>query len=393
MSELDLLMIPGPIELEPAVSRALSQKTISHLDPAFIETFGAVLAQLRQIFGAPLGVPFVAAGGGTLAMEVACANVAQPGDSVLVINTGYFCDRIAKVLERLGVSVEHLRAAVGEAPEPAQLRQALESGAYKAVTITHVDTSTGVRAPVREYAAIAHEAGALVIVDGVCSVGGEEFHQASWGVDVAFTASQKALGAPPGLAVACFGPKAIAARRALKRAPASLYLDLEEWLPIFEAYEARKSSYFATPAVKLITALAASTALLLLEGMSARAARHRWIAHAFRAGWQALGLHTLPIEPTHMAHTLSAIYYPKGIDASLVAAVREEGVVVAAGLHPDLKATYFRVGHMGRIRPSDVLATLGAIERAMVRLGASVELGAATSSAQRVLAGRMPHAD
>lgn len=393
MSERDLLMIPGPIELEPTVLEALGRKTLSHLDPNFIETFGKLLEQLREVFGAPDCTPMVVAGGGTLAMEIAAANVIDSSDNVLVYNTGYFSDRMARIAERLGARVDHVRGALGEAPSLDALDASLAAKRYKAVTMTHVDTSTGVLAPVRQIAARAKKAGCLTIVDAVCSAGGEELHQASWQIDVALAASQKALGAPPGLAIALFSAAALEARKAKKVAPASLYLDIEEWLPILAAYEARKPSYFSTPPVNLISALATSTELLLAEGMSARVARHRWLSHAFRAAWQALGLASFSVDPAATAHTLSALCYPAGVDASLVTAIRDEGVVVAGGLHPDAKTKYFRVGHMGSTRPGDVLTTVGALERALARVGyLGFERGTGLTAADKVLGGQLPHA-
>ncbi len=392
MTDRDLLMIPGPIEFEPTVLEALGRKTLSHLDPRFIETFGKLLEDVRDVFGAPNCTPMVLAGGGTLAMELAATNVIDPGDNVLVYNTGYFSDRMARIAERLGANVDHVRAAIGEAPPLEALDKALTEKRYKIVTMTHVDTSTGVLAPVRQIASHAKKSGSLTIVDAVCSAGGEELHQASWQIDIALSGSQKALGAPPGLAIALFSQAAIEARKAKKVVPASLYLDIEEWLPIAQAYESRKPSYFSTPPVNLISALAASTQLLLEEGMSARVARHRWISHAFRAAWQALGLASLSVDPHATAHTLSALLYPTGIDASLIGAIRDEGVVVAGGLHPDAKTKYFRVGHMGSTRGGDVLTTVGAIERALVRMGyTTFEQGVGLAAANKVIGGALPH--
>jgi alanine-glyoxylate transaminase/serine-glyoxylate transaminase/serine-pyruvate transaminase len=131
------------------------------------------------------------------------------------------------------------------------------------------------RAPVEEVARIAREHGALTVVDGVCAVGGEELRQDAWDIDVCLTASQKALGAPPGLALVMAGPRALAARRAKKVPVASLYLDMHEWLPIMEAYERGTPQYFATPPVNLILALDVSLTQLLAEGVAPRVARLR----------------------------------------------------------------------------------------------------------------------
>lgn len=381
MSERNLLMIPGPIELEPAVLRALGEKTRGHLDPVFMRAFSRALKQLRQVFGAPAAQPFVVAGSGTLAMEMAVANLVQPGDRALVVNTGYFSDRIASMLERHGAAVTHVRAEPGSAPAVEEVERALGQAAYTLVTITHVDTSTAVLAPVREYAAAARRHGALVVVDGVCSLGGEAFEQEALGVDVAFTASQKALGAPPGLAVLLAGPRAMSAFRARTRPVASMYLDFAEWLPVLEAYEAERPAYFATPAVNLVTALDASLAQLLAEGMAARARRHVVMATALRRACAALGLEAVA-RPGVQAHTLTALFYPGNLDAALVRAIGAEGVVVAGGLHPALKARSFRIGHMGAVTAGDLVATVGALERALASLGHRFPPGAGLAALQ-----------
>jgi alanine-glyoxylate transaminase/serine-glyoxylate transaminase/serine-pyruvate transaminase len=385
MSERALLMIPGPIEFEPSVMQAMGEKTRSHLDPVFMAAFGRALKRTREVFQAPSAQPFVIAGSGTLAMELAVANLIEPGDSALVVNTGFFSDRIAKMLERHGAAVTHVRAPPGDAPPLDEVKKALSAKRFKVITITHVDTSTAVLAPVKQLAALAREHDALCIVDGVCSVGGEALEQDAWGVDVALTASQKALGTPPGLAVLCAGPRALAAFRARKKPPASVYLDWNEWLPIHEAYEAGKPAYFATPAVNLIAALDVSLGQLLAEGMPARVARHARIAAAANAAWAALGLSTLPVRDELRAHTLSALYFPAGVDATLVKRIADEGVTVAGGLHPDLRTKYFRVGHMGATGSAELLTTIGAIERALKAAGANIEAGAGLAAAQRAL--------
>lgn len=385
MDERRLLMIPGPIELEPDVLRALGHKTSSHVDPGFIEVFGRTLERVRTVFGANAAQPFVLSGSGTLGMEVAAASLVEPGDPALVVETGYFGARMSSLLERLGASVTPLRAEPGRAPELSAIEAQLAARPFRIVTVTHVDTSTGVRAPVREIAALARAHGALCVVDGVCSVGAEALEHDAWGIDCTLTASQKALGAPPGLAVLCFSARALERMRTRRVKVASLYLDALEWLPIMQAYEARKPAYFATPAVNLVTALDASLAHLCAEGMPARVARHGKMAGAIRAGLHALGLSILA-EEALASSSITAIFYPEGAGPSLVAEIAAEGVTVAGGLLPELRAKYFRVGHMGAISASDVLATLGAIERGLRRVGAKVELGAGLAAAQRALA-------
>ncbi len=393
MSERDLLMIPGPVEFDPEVMRALGARTLSHLDPVFIATFGRALQRLREVCLAPSAQPFIVAGTGTLAMELAVANLVEPGDRALVVNTGYFSDRMALILSRHGAEVTQVRAPVGETPSPEAVAQALAQGPYKVMTVTHVDTSTGVRAPAEPLVRAAHRQGVLSVVDGVCATAGETFHQDAWGADVYLTGSQKALGVPPGLALLTVSPRAMAAWRARKHPVRSFYADWAEWLPIMEAYEASKPAYFATPAVNLITALEVSLGQILREGMEARFARHRHMARAFRAAWRALGLKSLPTAEAATAHTLSALYYPEGVDASLVGRVRGQGVVLAGGLHPELKTRYFRVGHMNLVGPGEVLATVGAVERALIAAGHRVLPGTAVSAAQVALLEPVPAAD
>jgi alanine-glyoxylate transaminase/serine-glyoxylate transaminase/serine-pyruvate transaminase len=388
MPKRPLLMIPGPVEFEPDVLAALGRPTLSHVDPDFVRAFGRVLGRMREVFEAPGGQPFVVAGTGTLAMELAVANVIEAGDRVVVVNTGYFGDRMGKILERLGATAEHVRAEIGDVPDLEAIERAVARAPCKALTVTHVDTSTSVLTPVEAIAKIGRKHGALVVVDGVCATGGEAFRQDAWGIDVCLTASQKAIGVPPGLALVVAGPNALQAWRARKTKVASLYLDFGEWLPIMEGYERAAPLYFATPAVNLVSALDVSLASICSEGIEGRVARHVRIAGAFRAAWRALGLSMLPKRDEIAAHTMSAVFYPEGVDASFVGRVREEGVVLAGGLHPDIKAKYFRVGHMGAVEGSDVLTTVAAIERALLKSGRHLEPGVAVAAAQRELGRR-----
>ena len=385
MSERDLLMIPGPVEFDPEVMRALGTKTASHVAPEFISIFGRALKKVREVCLAPSAQPFVVAGSGTLAMELAVANLVEPGERALVVNTGYFSDRMALLLERYGAEVVQEKCAPGEVPDVTAVERVLASGRFKVMTVTHVDTSTGVLAPVEALVKAAGRHGVLSVVDGVCATAGETFHQEAWGADVYLTASQKAIGVPPGLALLSVSPKALDAWRSRRTPVRSLYADFAEWLPIMEAYEAGRASYFATPPVNLVYALEVSLGQILREGMEARFARHRRMARSFRAGWGALGLKMLPVTESVAANTLSALYYPEGVDVAMLGRAREQGVVLAGGLHPQLKTRYFRVGHMNVVGPGDVLATVGAVERALLAAGHRSEPGAAVAAAQAEL--------
>jgi len=381
------LMIPGPIEFTDEVMAQMARPTPSHVDPNFIEVFGQALEDLRKVFLAgPDYQPFILAGSGTLAMDSAVANLVEPDDRVLVVDTGYFSQRMADIVRRYGGEVTLLSAPPGETITPDQLRDALAQADYDLVTITHVDTSTGVLTDVRGMTAVAKGAGALVIVDGVCAAGAEELRQEDWGVDVYLTASQKAIGVPPGLALLVASPGAMAKWLGRATPVGSYYSDWNHWLPIMEAYEARKASYFGTPAVNLIMALGVSLRQILDEGLENVFVRHKRLSDAVKAGIAALGLSQVPTDHAHAAHTLTCPRYPEGVDARLLKFVREEGAILAGGLHPAIKTEYFRIGHMGAVSRSDVLTVLGAVEAGLRRAGYAVEPGIALAAAQAELA-------
>lgn len=382
MKNRNLLMIPGPIEFEPAVLAEMGAPTASHVAPNFIEAFGQALERMRQVFLCKEGQPFVIAGSGTLAMDTAGANLVEPGDRALVINTGFFGDRYAAILERYGAQVTQVRAAVGDRPALEAVETALQNGQFKVMTMTHVDTSTGVITDVKNLAALGRKYNVLTIVDGVCSVAGEELRMDDWDVDLALTASQKAVGVPPGLALVVAGPRAVAAFQARKTPVQNYYADWANWLPIMQAYEARKPSYFGTPAVNLVFALNVSLGQILAEGMDARFARHQMLSRAAKAGVTALGLSQVPVSPEVAANTMTAPRFPQGIHGpDFLAQVGKAGVILAGGLHPAIRAEYFRIGHMGAANQGDILATIGAIETALAGCGYAFKHGDGVAAA------------
>jgi alanine-glyoxylate transaminase/serine-glyoxylate transaminase/serine-pyruvate transaminase len=167
--------------------------------------------------------------------------------------------------------------------------------------------------------------------------------------------------------------------------PGNYYADWNEWLPIMEAYEARRPSYFGTPAVNLVWALNLSLRQILEEGMEARFARHRRLSQALKAAVAALGMKQVPVSSDKTATTLTAPYFPRGVDQKLLQYINEAGVILAGGLHPAIKGEYFRVGHMGSVSPSDILVTVGAIETGLAKAGYKFEIGAGLAAAQAVL--------
>lgn len=385
MKDRTLLMIPGPIEFDPAVLAEMGAPTTSHLAPQFIEAFGQALERMRQVWQSVDGQPFVLAGTGTLAMDSAGANLVEPGDQVLVIDTGYFSQRYAALLSRYGAEVKLVSAPPGGRPSLDEIEDTLRSGSFKLIFVTHVDTSTAVIMDIPGVAALGKQYGAMMVVDGVCSVAGEELKMSNWGVDIALTASQKAIGVPPGLALLVASPRAIEAFQKRKSPVLNYYADWSNWLPVMQAYEARKTAYFGTPAVNLIFALNVSLGQILAEGMEVRFARHRALSRACKAGITSLGLGQVPLQAEFAAHTLTAPRFPEGVNPSqFLTAVSQAGVTLAGGLYPSIRNEYFRIGHMGSANLADILATLSAIEQGLHNCGYKFELGQSLQAAQTV---------
>lgn len=365
-----LLMIPGPIEFEPAVMQAVGMPTPSHVAPDFIKSFGHSLEMMREVWLAPSGQPFIMAGSGTLAMDMAGSNLVEPGDKALVISTGYFGDRYAELLKRYGAEVTLLSAPAGDVVSLALIESELSRKRYKLMTFTHVDTSTAVRVDPEPLGRMGEKYGVLTVLDGVCSVAGEEIRQDEWKIDVVLTASQKAVGVPPGLALMVVSEKALQAWRDRKAPTGNFYCDWTHWLPVMKAYEERRPSYFGTPAVNLVCGLEVSLELILREGMEERFRRHKHIGKMFRDAVKNMGLNMIPVSEDVSASTLSAPMYPEGVKAAdFMRSISTSDVILAGGLLPGMKDKYFRVGHMGSVTNGDILTTVASVERALRECG------------------------
>ncbi|MDG4946229.1 alanine--glyoxylate aminotransferase family protein [Weeksellaceae bacterium KMM 9713] len=379
MKSRNLLMIPGPIEFEHEVLQSMSSATPSHVDPKFISTFHHSLKLMKEVWQAPSGQAFIVAGSGTFAMEMAAANLIEQGDKVLVISTGYFGLRYAEILKRYTADVDILEAEVGDVVAIEDIEQQLKTKPYKLLCFTHVDTSTAVLNDAKAIGELAQKYNVLTLMDAVCSVAGEEIKQEEWGLDIVVSASQKAIGVPPGLALLVASLKSIHSFKQRKTKVQNYYADWTNWLPIMKAYENKEASYFATPPVNLIIALEKSLEIITAEGLEQCFERHRKAGKAMRAALRALGLELVSKNEKLSANTLSAPFYPDNIDGTnFLKSINEQGVTLAGGLLHNLKGKYFRIGHMGSVNQNDLLATIGAIEKALQKHNHQHNLGAGT---------------
>lgn len=345
----DTLLIPGPIELSENVQKALDSPSLSHTGPEFTAIFQRVLQNCRKLFKAheTMGQPIVLAGSGTLGWDIAAANLIKPEEEVLVLSTGFFGDSFADCLELYGARVHKLVAPLGEQVPLKDVEKALQSKRYKAITITHVDTSTAVLSDVKAIAELVHRIApnTLIIVDGVCSIGCEEFEFANWGIDYCLTASQKAVGAPPGLSISMISARAL--NYACNTKPRAFFASLPKWVPIMRSYESDKGAYFATPAIQLVNSLDVALKEILAQSLEAR-----WAKHKETSDWlkdklvNTLGLKLVTHYPSQQAaHGLTAFYVDD--PPKLISYLKQNGVVIAGGIHKQIASQYVRIGHMG----------------------------------------------
>jgi alanine-glyoxylate transaminase/serine-glyoxylate transaminase/serine-pyruvate transaminase len=355
-----ILLGPGPSLTAPRVMRAMAAPTVSHLDPLMMTLLDDVRARLGRVFRAAEGsFAFAVSGTGTSGMEAAVANLVKDGSRVTVIVSGYFGDRLAQICERYGATVTRLDVEWGRACDPEALRKHLKGAPADVVAMVHAETSTGVANPVRELAAIAREHDALTIVDTVTSLGGMPLDVGAWGIDAAYSCTQKCLGGPSGLAPVVFGPRALAKRVKCR----SFYLDLS----LLEDYWLRRK-YHHTMSSTLVYALYEALSIVEEEGLDARWARHEKNHRALLESLSGLGLSVLPREGERL-WTLNAVRVPEGVDEAAVRMHLLEtfNIEIGAGLGP-LAGRIWRVGLMGASSSPRLIVLLrGALESALAK--------------------------
>ncbi|AHF08303.1 pyridoxal-phosphate-dependent aminotransferase family protein [Desulfitobacterium metallireducens] len=389
MPNRELLLIPGPTPVHDDIYKALAGETMAHTDARFVKIFKNSLEMTRQLFNNTDGEVFVVAGSGTLSMEIAIMNTVAPGEKLLVVSHGFFSDRFTTLAKAFGIQVDTIQAEWGQHVDAAEVERKCAEGHYKAVTVTHVDTSTGVVANLDELVPAVKKSGALFILDGVCASAAieedmqKEYGNAEYRLDVVLTGSQKAIGVPPGLAIVAFGPKALAAREA-RESVLGYYADIKNWIPIMQD----PGKYYATPPVNMIYAFEKGLEMVINEGLDTRYRRHAALGKAVRAGLAVYGMKPLASEEV-AAPTLSCILYPEGVnDAEFRSKLAAKGMIIAGSL-ASLAGKAFRIGHMGNVVEANFVKAIELVGETLHEMGKEADVQGAVNEFKRVYEGNL----
>jgi alanine-glyoxylate transaminase/serine-glyoxylate transaminase/serine-pyruvate transaminase len=382
-----LLMGPGPSNPHPAVLRAAAAPVLGHLDPAYLAILGETADMLRQVFGTSNALTLAVPGTGFSGMEASLCNLLEPGDTLLVGAAGFFGAKMAEVGARCGANVTTIAGEWGQPISADALRVAArELGQVKAIAVVLAETSTGVRQPLAELATLAHEIGALLVVDAVTALGGMPINVDELELDAVYSCTQKCLGALPGLAPITLSARAVQAIEARKQPVQSWYLDLLA----LQRYWNPPHAYHHTSNVSLIYALHTALRLTMAEGLDARYARHALNGAALRAGAAAIGMIPLA-EPEHQLPMVAALRVPDGVGDAVglrKALLEEDGIEIGGGLG-DYASKVWRVGVMGyNAERRNILHVLSAFERLLPRFGHTLTAGAGVAAAEDVYAGQ-----
>lgn len=372
-----VLMGPGPSDVPDRVLRAMATPLLGHLDPAFLSIMDRVQGMLRRVFGTANRMTLPISGTGSAGMETCLVNLLEPGDAAVVGVAGVFGGRMAEVARRCGAQVVTVETAWGTVVPEIEMVEAIRRERPKVVAIVHAETSTGVLQPVETIFAAAREVGALTVLDCVTSLGGLPVEVDAWGVDAAYSGTQKCLSAPPGLAPVTVSDRALEVVRARMTKVASWYLDLT----LLGGYWGGERAYHHTAPITMNYALYEALRMVEEEGLPERHARHARVHRALAAGLRALGL-SFASQEGHRLPMLNAVSVPDGVDDAAVrkTLLERHGIEIGAGLGP-LEGKIWRVGLMGASATVNHVALfLAAFERALAEHGHDGGSGAARAA-------------
>jgi len=366
MNEDFLLMIPGPIPVHPRIFRAMSMKIMPHRGEEFNKLFMEQSERMKKIFKTKNDV-FLMAGSGTAAMDAAIANIIQPGDKVLCITSGKFGERFRDIVKAYKGTVVELKYEWGSSINIEDVKKALEKDpSIKAVTMVHNETSTGVRNPVAEIGKIVRSTKALLVVDTISSLGGDNIEVDNWGIDLCASGSQKCIGLPPGM---CFISVSQRAWDVIEKTDGTCYyLNLKK-------YKNNKYKAPYTQPVSMTYGLKEALDIIDEYGLENWIKKHEKLAKATREATKTLGLKLFPQDETTCSNTVTSIKVPEGIDGQeLVKLMRENHDIIIAGGQDHLKGKIIRIGHMGSITKKEIIVTMACLQMTLKDLGYKTEL-------------------
>ena len=379
-----LLLGPGPSSVHPRVLQAMTLPVMGHLDPDFFQVMNDIGDMLREVYRTSNVMTMPVSATGTGAMETACANILEPGDTFVVCRNGYFGIRLGNIAERCGARVYEVDTPWGKPVDPQALDDELSKHSrVKAVGVVHAETSTGVLTPMLDILDVIRKHGALSIVDAVTSLGGHDMRVDEWGIDVCYSGTQKCLGAPPGLAPITLSEAAMQTVKTRESLVQSFYFNLQD----LESYWGQSRSYHHTAPISMTYALREALRMMMEEGIENRINRHAKAAAALRAGLEALGLELLA-DPDYRLNPLTTVRIPDGIDdAKVRAALLNDYAIEIGGGLGEFRGKAWRIGLMGdSARDRNVLALLSALEQILNVNGYEVAFGSSLAAAQRALA-------
>ena len=365
-----LLLGPGPSNAHPSVLEAMSRPLVGHLDPAFIGLLERVKDGLRTVFGTANAMTLPISATGSAGMESALVNLLEPGEDVVIGVNGVFGGRMAEVARRAGARVTTVEATWGTALAPDAMADAIGRVHPKVVAFVHAETSTGVCQPVEAIAGAAREAGAMVVLDCVTSLSGRPVELDRWGVDAAYSGTQKCLSCPPGLSPVSFSDRAIETVKARKTPVQSWFLDLSLLAGYYQGSgEGGQRVYHHTAPITATYGLAAGLDRVLEEGLPARFARHADAGARLVEALAPLGFEPLVAEANRLP-MLTSVRLPAKVTERGEAKVRGQlledfGIEVGAGLGP-LAGEIWRIGLMGEnARPEIVDRLVDTLRRVL----------------------------
>jgi len=356
------LRIPGPTPCAQEALTAMSRQMINHRGPEFGEISTRVTSRVQEVFQTKNDV-LILTTSGTGGMEAAVVNFLSAGDEVLCVIIGAFGDRFSEIAKAYGAKATLLSFEWGKAADPDEVDKALAANPnYKAMLVTHNETSTGVTNPLEELARVARKRGVLTIVDAVSSMSAIPCPVDKWDLDVVVTGSQKGWMVPPGLAMVSINERGWKAYEGAKMP--RFYFDLGK-----AKSSAEKGQTPWTPAVSIYYALDVALEMMLKEGLESIFARHARIGELTRQQVKALGLEILADE-RFASNTVTAVKVPEGVDGkALNKMMREEYNTVLAGGQAALMGKIFRIGHLGLVSETDILNCVDALKQALPRVG------------------------